>query len=147
MAASSSSSDDHVNWQWLGPRGSWQDFKPNAVQQLEAACRNGKTTCKVQTPAGEVAVNFQSMLQRQVAGASAPRKVRRLVADVEQLPTVQASGDAGPRSLSPAELTAISERLSQGAPRGSAAALRDAAPRGAAKAKAKAAAKAAEASA
>uniref|UniRef100_A0A7S4SQQ0 RING-type E3 ubiquitin transferase n=1 Tax=Alexandrium monilatum TaxID=311494 RepID=A0A7S4SQQ0_9DINO len=117
-AAPAAAAAEDVVWQWLNPRGGWQDFRPRASQQLEAACRAGRAVCSVDTPAGRVAVNFQSRLQTQVSGGSAPRKVRRMAGGEEQRPTVDAGADGA----------------------GSSPSFQDPAPRGAAKAKAKVAA-------
>lgn len=101
------------SWQWLNPRGGWQDFKPHASQQLEAASARGKATCRIDTPAGAVTVNFRSMLQSREDGTHAPRKVRRLVAGTEQPPETTASTDAAPRALTREEQTAVMIRLAQ----------------------------------
>lgn len=145
-SATESPHTEEVTWQWLNPRGSWEDFKPKAIQQLEAACRAGRTTCGVSTPAGNVTVNFQSMLQRHVGGGSAPRKVRRVVGDTEVPPTVHASAEAVRSSLTPAQVAALTERLSEETRRSEGADLPDAAPAPKAKAKAKAKAAAGAAS-
>lgn len=125
-----------VTWQWLNHRGGWQDFNAPAVRQLEAACSNGRRDCQVDSPAGRLAVNLESMLQKQLSGSSAPRKVRRLVEGQEKPPEIQA---AVKPSLTLAQAEEIGRRLSR---RGvlASAESQDAAPPRAAVAKAKAAA-------
>jgi len=137
-AEAGNAATEDVTWQWLNPRGGWQDFRPRAVQQLEAACRAGRTMCGVGTPSGNVTVNFQSMLQSHVGGGSAPRRVRRVVGDTESPPIVHASAEAVRSSLSSAQVAALTQRLSEETRRTATANLLDASPAPRAKAKASA---------
>jgi len=80
--------DSESKWQWLNPRGTWQNFEARSCAQLERAHANGLAKCLVSTVAGRFDVDLRKMTQRDVSKSVAPdRKVRRNAADGEDTAT------------------------------------------------------------